>query len=242
MRFCVMTYNIHKGIGGLDRRYRLDRVVDTIRHYAPDILMLQEVDDGAPRSRREEQVHVLGEALDMPHRVYQPNVRLRQGRYGNALISRFPLTDACDLDLTVPFKKRRRAQAMQCRISSNGHTRTLVVCNFHLGLAGFERRIQMRRFLRSDILEKRHRRTPIIAAGDMNDGRQVLHRELLLPAGFQLASGKVKTFPAYHPLRPLDQILFRGDIRLVKCYSAALRVARQASDHLPLVGEFELID
>ncbi len=30
MRFRLMTYNIHKGIGGVDRRYRFERIIETL--------------------------------------------------------------------------------------------------------------------------------------------------------------------------------------------------------------------
>ncbi|MCA9149025.1 MAG: endonuclease/exonuclease/phosphatase family protein, partial [Planctomycetales bacterium] len=81
MRIRLITYNIHKGMGGLDRRYRPERIVDTLRHYEPDIVFLQEVDDGVPRSRGDRQVDTLGDALELPHRLFQRNVRLRQGHY-----------------------------------------------------------------------------------------------------------------------------------------------------------------
>src|SRR5205085_12459322 len=45
----IMTYNIHKGIGGVDRKYSPERVRDTIALFAPDFLLLQEVDEGAKR-------------------------------------------------------------------------------------------------------------------------------------------------------------------------------------------------
>ena len=38
------SYNIHKGIGGRDRRYRLERILAVIEHEQPDFLCLQEVD------------------------------------------------------------------------------------------------------------------------------------------------------------------------------------------------------
>ena len=110
MRFRLVTWNIHKGIGGVDRRYRLDRIVDTLRHYAPDIVHLQEVTDGVPRSGNDRQVDLIGEALGLHHRAYQPNVHLSQGTYGNAILSRYPLHDVHDIDLKIPLKKRRRAQ------------------------------------------------------------------------------------------------------------------------------------
>ncbi len=30
MRFRLMTYNIHKGNGGVDRRYRFERIIETL--------------------------------------------------------------------------------------------------------------------------------------------------------------------------------------------------------------------
>src|SRR5580765_5233329 len=49
MRFHLVTYNIHKGIGGVDRRYRPERIVEALQHHRPDLVLLQEVDDGVPR-------------------------------------------------------------------------------------------------------------------------------------------------------------------------------------------------
>jgi endonuclease/exonuclease/phosphatase family metal-dependent hydrolase len=40
-RLRLVTYNIHKGIGGVDRRYRPERVIETVRHCEPDVVLLQ---------------------------------------------------------------------------------------------------------------------------------------------------------------------------------------------------------
>lgn len=50
MRFRVLTCNIHKGIGGVDRRYRLQRVISVIAAYRADVVLLQEVADSVPQS------------------------------------------------------------------------------------------------------------------------------------------------------------------------------------------------
>jgi endonuclease/exonuclease/phosphatase family metal-dependent hydrolase len=240
MHFRLVTYNIHKGIGGVDRRYRPERIVETLAHYAPDVVLLQEVDDGVPRSRRHRQVDLLGDELGLPHRCYQPNVSLREGCYGNAVLSRFPIADAHDLDLTIPPKKRRRAMAVRCRMHEDGHTRTLVLFNFHLGLSGLERMVQVRRFLAWELLAHLHHQTAAIAAGDFNDMWCVLGRRLLEPAGFVPAAPPLRTYPAFLPLRPLDRIYYRGRLKLVGCFAAHTQIARLASDHLPMVGEFVL--
>ncbi len=240
MHFRLLTYNIHKGIGGVDRRYRLDRTIATIRHVVPDVAFLQEVDEGVPRSRRHRQIDLLADALEMRYRVYQPNVSLKIGQYGNAILSRFPLADVRDIELTIPMKKRRRALAAHCRVRTGQHSRTLLLVNVHLGLAGFERTIQVRRILDSDVLQHVHRRTPVIIAGDCNDVWGTLGRRLFEPAGFRIASGKKKTFPAMVPMRALDRVFCRGDIKLRASFASRTATARQASDHLPLVVDFTL--
>ena len=240
MRLRIISYNIHKGIGGIDRRYDPDRIVASVAPYEADVLMFQEVDDGVPRSRRERQVDLLGDALGYAHRAFQQNVSLTEGFYGNAILSRWPLTDIRDLDLTLPFKKRRQALAAHVHLSDGEHTRTLKVYNMHLGLAGYERSIQARRILSDHDLSHSHHDTPVIVAGDTNDWANSLGPRWLEPAGFQQVSKTTRTFPAFSPVRALDRMYFRGDLVLDHCFAAHTKIARQASDHLPLVAEFEV--
>jgi len=238
MRFRFLTYNIHKGIGGIDRRYRPERIIETIAHYDPHIVFLQEADDGVPRSRRDRQVDLLGDALGMRYRAFQRNVHLRQGHYGNAILSKFPLDDVCNINLTVPLKKRRQALAARCHLKVDGHSHSLLLFNFHLGLADYERITQLRRFLEHHMIAKSHRTTAVIAAGDFNDVWGNLGRRMLEPAGFHSAAGPLKTFPAYLPLRPLDRIFYRGTIEPDHCFRSHTQLSRYASDHLPMIAEF----
>lgn len=237
MNFRLLTYNIHKGIGGVDRRYRPERIIETIAHYDADVVFLQEVDDGVPRSGLHRQVDLFGDALDLPHRAFQRNVALTQGHYGNAILSRFPLQDVHDIDLTVKYKKRRRALAASC-IVRREHQRTVHLVNCHLGLAGFERVIQLRRILAAEPLQGLHEATPKIIAGDYNDVWGTLGRRIMEPAGYLAACKLVKTFPAIMPVRPLDRIYYCGEIAFDHSFPARIEVARQASDHLPVVADF----
>ena len=94
MQLRLLTYNIHKCIGGVDRKYLPERIYETIAHYQPDIVLLQEVDDGVARSKNHCQIDWLGDALDFPHRLFQANVKVQRGSYGNAILSRFPIDRA----------------------------------------------------------------------------------------------------------------------------------------------------
>ena len=49
----ILSYNIHKGIGGRDRRYSLDRIINVIEAENPDLICLQEVDRQVRRKQAE---------------------------------------------------------------------------------------------------------------------------------------------------------------------------------------------
>lgn len=243
MRIRILTYNIHKCIGGLDRRYRPDRVHRTIAHYEPDIVMLQEVDEGARRSRGHRQVDLLGDMMGFRHRTYFPNVKVWSGGvYGNAILSRFPLTETSNVDVTLPGRKRRSVlhARYRVRLPDGRRTRTLHVFNLHLGLSETERRTQLRSFLDSHPFAGLHAHTPLVVAGDFNDVYGSLGRELLVPSGFRGIARPIRTFPAYAPVRALDSVYVRGSLQIQRVYRAQIEIAKSASDHLPLVGELEI--
>jgi len=236
----LVTYNIHKGIGGADRRYRLERVVEVLQKCQPDIALLQEVDDGVPRSHRDRQVDLLAEATGLPHRAYQRNVRLKQGHYGNAVLSRFPLSSEANIDLTIPLKKRRRALVVHCRVPVGGHRRSLLLINVHLGLSSMERQLQLRRLLKSHPLANAAWRLPMVIGGDYNDVFGNLGKRVMLSKGFSSVGQKIRTFPAMLPVSSLDRIFYRGPLQLDHAFASRSQIARQASDHLPLVADLKI--
>ncbi len=235
MQLRLMTYNIHKGIGGLDRRYDLQRIIDVIKHYEPDIVFLQEVDEGVRRSKHDRQIELLAEALELEHYLYQNNVPVKDGHYGNAILSRFPLSEQLDLDLKVSVKKNRRALIVRAKIPIEGG-QPMLLCNAHLGLSGFERSVQIKRILALDALKSIP--DPVIVGGDFNDVWAEHGRKLMFPLGFQCAVCNAKTFPAALPVRSLDAIYYRGNVQLVDSFTGRMKLARQASDHLPVIADF----
>ena len=240
MRLRVVTWNIHKGIGGVDRRYRIDRVVAVLSKLEPDIALLQEVSHDLPRSHFHDQAELLAEALAMRHVAFGPQHRFREGGYGNAILSRWPLAMVDHVDLTIGARKRRGAICARSRVRFGEHSRTVFVVNLHLGLAGSERGRQLERFLTSHPFGGLHHRTPIVLGGDLNDLWGSLGRRFLNPAGFLRAGGMASTFPAAWPIRPLDGIFVRGDVRAHGCTPVVDPLTRSASDHLPLVAELDL--
>ncbi|MEO8704941.1 MAG: endonuclease/exonuclease/phosphatase family protein [Kofleriaceae bacterium] len=240
MKLRVLSYNIHKCIGGVDRKYDPARTAEVIRALDADVVMLQEVDAGVSRSRGGKLVDLLGEELGLPYRSWYPNVDVRGGgQYGNAILSRYPLIESTNIDLTVRFKKRRSALHGVLRVRHDDIDRTVHVYNMHLGLARYERRRQLTKFLESHPFMGLHADTPVVVGGDLNDVYGGLE-SLLSPAGFRGIERRPLTFPAWGPLRPLDGIFVRGTLDFLgldRCNSA---LARRASDHRPIVAEVRL--
>ena len=238
MKLRVLTYNIHKCIGGIDRQYWPERIAQVIEQQNPDVALLQEVDSGVPRSNQDHQVDWLGERLEYRHRAFQPNVTVGNGCYGNAILSRYPIENRCDIDLTMRLKKARRCLVAGIRLPDN---RLLNAACLHLGLAGFERKWQLRKLLKTlgSTSGNSMNGPPLVVGGDFNDVWLSLGR-VMRAASFSEA-GRHRTFPATIPVIPLDRVFYRGPVRCVSSFSPQESPVRGASDHRPIVAEF-LVD
>jgi endonuclease/exonuclease/phosphatase family metal-dependent hydrolase len=241
MKLRIVSWNIHKGVGGVDRRYELERVIHLLREVDPDIALLQEVAEGWPPARFEVQAHELAEALDLKFMEFGREHRFKNGGYGNTILSRWPLSETSHVDLTVGWRKKRGALISRIHLRDGAHSRSVVFCNLHLGLAGSERGLQLARFLASKPVLALRSHTPVIVGGDLNDLWGSLGPRFLLPAGFSRAGSMSNTFPAAMPIRPLDGIFVRGDLAVERCRPLRNRLAQTASDHLPLVADLDLL-
>jgi endonuclease/exonuclease/phosphatase family metal-dependent hydrolase len=155
-------------------------------------------------------------------------------------LSRFPLGEHENVDLTFPFKKPRAALYTPVRLPYT----TLHVFNAHLGLAGYERLRQMRLLL-EDLGRLAPDGSAVVFAGDMNDWGHRLYPRLLVESGFRCAIGDAddpghSTYPSWYPMGALDKVFTRGGVRAVRAHPSRLALARVASDHLPLVAELEV--
>lgn len=242
MKLSFMTWNIHRCIG-LDRRFDPERVMETIRHHQPDILLLQEVDRGVPRSKKLYLDHLLASELDYPYHTWSEAHVLKQGSYGNATLSKFPIVKRRVLDLKQGVRKNRNCLYTRLQLP---HRSNLHLFNWHLGLSAKERLKQVGRVLASNTMRDLPKRHAVILGGDTNDWRNLLyHGSGLDEAGFDAWSehGRrkpLRTFPSPNPVGALDKFFWRGPLEDEHIHVSRLKVARAASDHLPLLAEFRL--
>src|SRR5215218_3208135 len=85
----VMTYNIHVGVG-MDKKLDLQRIADVINREQPDLVGLQEVDRGVKRTEGKDEIAELAAMTRMDF-AFAPNLDYQGGKYGVAILSRFPI-------------------------------------------------------------------------------------------------------------------------------------------------------
>ena len=245
MRFRVLTYNIHRAIG-VDRRFRPERIIRIIESHEADIVLLQEVDEGVPRSREMDLARELAAALGYAHLAVGHNVTLRKGRYGNATLSRHPILRERNIDLAIGMWKRRGCQHTAIVLEGHVGRRRLEVFNLHLGLSARQRERQVALLARSRELASLAPDVACLVGGDFNDWRSRLSPLFTEGLKFRSADRSLAgerpllTYPAFFPRGPLDRIYYRGPLRLLSARRCRLRLSRIASDHLPVVADFEV--
>jgi endonuclease/exonuclease/phosphatase family metal-dependent hydrolase len=224
----IATYNIRRAIGR-DGRTDSSRIIRVVQELDVDLLALQEVG-----YRPERRGHLLEELQRATGAEVVEGITLRdkRGHYGNAVLSRLPVLEARRFDISVPRREPRAA--LDLRVDVNGERVQLLAT--HLGLRPVERRHQVRRLLQ--IIDASTAPFKVLL-GDLNEwflwGRPLrwLHRAFAeTPA--------LPTFPARRPVLALDRLWVAPSTSLRDLYVHDSELARQASDHLPLVGELEL--
>lgn len=234
----VLSYNIHKGIGGRDRRYRLDRIIRVIAEQEPDLICLQEVDLNVKRTRHDDQPRRLAEAIQSAADLYQLNVHLGAGGYGNLVLSRWGFRGTHHVSLRQRRRKPRGAQLAIVETPDG----PLHLINWHLGLAERERHWQVRHLLEHDCFCG-SAELPTLIVGDFNDWRNTLARGVFARQGFvqlTVPHARFRTFPAYFPVVSLDKAFARGGIEVHHARVVHTPLAKLASDHLPLVIDFQM--
>ena len=249
MKFRVITYNIHRAIG-LDRRFQPERIINILKDHNADIVLLQEVDDGAPRSRQQNMAKEIAQELGYPHYVSGHNVSLRKGRYGNATLSRYPITRERNIDLTIGRRKRRGCQHTTLAVDmGTAQPVNLDVFNLHLGLSPLERQKQAGILMRSREFMNIGANSACIVGGDFNDWLSRLRALFTVGMSLDCATDRetklrtrpIKTYPSFAPQGGLDRIYYRGNIRFLSALACQHASARIASDHLPIIADFDLL-
>lgn len=223
----LASYNIHRCFG-TDGRYAPERTAEVIDALDADIVGLQEVDMRLLVDGRA-QLDFLAATLSFDA-VAGPNIKGRRGKFGNALLTRWPVRTVRRADLSVRHYEPRGAIVTELDVA--GQPLRVVVT--HLGLKTAERRLQVRHLLGA--LDEGGDDMPTIIMGDFNEWRPTRGSLRAIDRRFG-TSLMARTFPSRLPLLPLDRIWAWPAAGLKRLSVYATPLSRITSDHLPLRAE-----
>jgi len=230
-RLRIATYNVHR-CRGLDGRTRPERIARVLRVIDADVVALQEVVGAGPRGGGH--AEELGALLGMGW-VMAPARQLRGHQFGNAVLSRFPITQHIEHDLSWKTCEPRRVQRVDVALEGC----TLHVYNVHFGTAILERTHQAERL--AAIVSDRHVAGPKLVLGDFNEWMRGKATQILVEKlnSVDLTNylRRRRTYPGVFPILHLDHIYYDGAVDIVGVELARTRLSLVASDHLPLVAD-----
>ncbi len=240
----IATYNIHKGFSQFNRRMVIHELRERLRELDADIVFLQEVQGEHLRHRERHtdypavpQHEFLADEF-WAHHAYGMNAVYEEGHHGNAILSRFPIVQTLNKDVSAHRFESRGL--LHCEVDMGGQgVHCLCV---HFGLTAKGRRAQIR-MLVEYVLNELPGDAPLLIAGDFNDWRNELSLPLESELGihdvFHLHAGKpARTYPSAMPLFRLDRIYVRG-FSVQGCDVHAGGRWRRLSDHAALSTQLE---
>jgi endonuclease/exonuclease/phosphatase family metal-dependent hydrolase len=227
-RLRVLSYNIHKGFS-LDRRFVLSAIKEAIRQTDAELVFLQEV--VGENKKHSKKVASWPEAPPLEfladsiwkHFAYGKNAVYTEGHHGNAILSKHPIVQWENIDISNNRFERRGLLHATIEPLAPGQKPLHAIC-VHLDLFESGRTLQADRIVKR-IHEHVPDDCPLIIAGDFNDWREsvsnIFEQELGTKEIFMELHGKhAKSFPAWFPFLRLDRIYLRGFTGIeAKCFT-----------------------
>jgi endonuclease/exonuclease/phosphatase family metal-dependent hydrolase len=239
----LMTYNVHRCVG-VDRKLDVSRIAAVIAEHEPDIVCLQELDVGRARTGFVDQARSIADQLAMSYH-FHPAMRVEAELYGDAILTHLPerLIRSGPLPTVRGVPGLEPRGALWAAIEIDGAT--LNVFNTHLGLVPREQRLQAAALVGDQWLGSSDCTGPTLLTGDFNATSltrpyQTLTRKL---ADCQRSLGlkpSVKTFPSSFPAIRIDHCFTSPEVVVTAVKAPFSPLARMASDHLPLIVDFDI--
>ena len=239
----VATYNVH-GCVGLDGRRSEVRVAEVIAALGVEVIGLQELDLNRRRSAGLDQAGLIAEHLGWA-RFFHPALRRAEEEYGDAILSRYPMTlrQGAVLPGAAPWYCRETRGAIWVEVATP--LGLVHVFNTHFGLGRRERFLQAEMLVGADWLGRVPEGEAAIVLGDLNSlagsGPHRLLAGVLRDArSFLDPAPPLRTYPTRRPLLAVDHIFVNAMLRVTAVEVVRSAEARMASDHFPLRAEIRL--
>ncbi|MBI4428079.1 MAG: endonuclease/exonuclease/phosphatase family protein [Ignavibacteriales bacterium] len=239
----ILTYNVHHG-EGTDGKVDVERIARIILDSKADLVALQEVDRGVERSGKIDMITMLSDLTGMTY-AFGRIIDYQGGQYGNAVLTRFPILAEKNLHFEMLGEGEQRG-LLQLVVEARGHE--IVFMNTHLDPRDDDTQRLM--CIKEIIGESEsYGERAVFVGGDFNDIPGSRTHDSI-KAEFHdcweiVGSGKGFTYPTENPSKRIDFLFLKKNKQ--NSFSSlswkpvfARVLSHDASDHLPLLVEFEL--
>ncbi len=223
----VATYNVRSGFDP-DTRFDPAAQAHLLREYAPDVVVLNEVDRGWLATGGHDLLTIFAAELGLPH------VRFGGAAdevFGNALLSRYPVTEFVSEPLPRGRDPMPRGSIAAVLELHDGDSIGVVGTQLSQADDPAETRLPQARAVAATVARLRERQVPTVVVGDLYAGADTAELasfsmlvDDVLPAG-------TATFPADAPTEHRSHVLASPDLRRLRTDIPEV----PASPHLPVV-------
>ena len=228
-----------------ERRLVPERFADAIKEIGLDVCALNEVRDHAAQEgvcSWNQSGRVIAERLGYTY-IFAKAIDVPGGGYGNALISRYPVSNVKAVPIHIAPENRDPngvARWYEDRVllcaDIAAQDKTLTVMVTHFGLNEDEKAVAVK-VVRE---EAEKCQNPVVFMGDLNIGEASPHYASLcsfLEDSVAVIKGSAQSFPSPEPDRRNDYLFTKGAIKVTEASVPKVII----SDHRPYVATVELL-
>ena len=228
----VATYNIRHGH---DVSFDWSKIAEIVTESGADILGLQEIDMHTGRVGGRDSVAGLAQATGLPHALFVPAMDFDGGKYGTAILSRYPIQSHMIRELYYGTFEPRSYGIATVTMDDGS---SLAFVNTHLSCESDEARSIQIKQIAFGLETRIPPEIPAILAGDFNtdDFRAF---EPYKAIGFALVNNEAQPYKTFrNPPAAIDHIIYRESL-LTLVDQGMLESDR--SDHNLLWARFEIL-
>jgi endonuclease/exonuclease/phosphatase family metal-dependent hydrolase len=237
-RIRVLSYNIRHG-EGMDGKLDLERIAKVIRSVDPDVVALQEVDRGVKRTNGVDEPAELGRLTKMAP-IFERNIPFQGGDYGNAVLSRLPVTDHRNVHVPSHYVGEQRGALVVELTAPDARRTPLRFIATHIDYRPNDAE-RMESVKRIEEVAREKPTVPTLLVGDLNSMPDSRVMKAFGENWTRTDSTPLPTYPADKPERQIDYVLVRPAPRW-KVVETRVLDEPLASDHRPLLVVLELLD
>src|SRR3989338_9001296 len=239
----IMTYNVHSCVG-MDGRHSPKRIARVIGRHQPDIVALQELDIGRKRTGETDQPHLIAEELEMLYH-FHPAIEVAEERYGNAVLSRYPMEVVRARRLPKRESRLNLEQRGAVWVAVKIGDICLQIINAHLSFYGPECRHQAKALIGPEWLAHPHCAPAGFLLGGFNsfpntNSWRMLNGKLRDAQRALEEHRPLATWFGRYPIGRIDHVFVSPSIKVCAIEVPNTRLDQLASDHLPLIVDLEV--